>query len=86
LPFQAAISLAGSGRHGLPLRAVVTASGAVRPWDAAESRLLRIRHHRASVWVCHYPETAWCRLAALAPRSEMLFVQSAAGSRVNFQT
>jgi hypothetical protein len=24
-------------------------------------------------WVCQYPETAWCRLAALAPRSLMLF-------------
>ena len=38
LRFQAAISMAGSGSHGLPLRAVVTASSAVRPWDAAESR------------------------------------------------
>jgi hypothetical protein len=38
LAVQAAISMAGSGSHGLPLRAVVTASSAVRPWDAAESR------------------------------------------------
>ena len=38
LRFQAAISMAGSGSHGLPLRAVVTALSAVRPWDAAESR------------------------------------------------
>jgi hypothetical protein len=33
-----------------------------------------MRHQRASVvWVCQYPETAWCRLAALAPSSEVLF-------------
>ena len=38
LAVQAAVSMAGSGSHGLPLRAVVTASSAVRPWDAAESR------------------------------------------------
>jgi hypothetical protein len=44
-------------------------------------------HQRASVvWVCQYPETAWWRLAALAPRSETLFVHSTAGSVVNSQT
>ena len=46
-----------------------------------------MRHQRASVvWVCQYPETAWCRLAALAPRSETLLVQSTEGSRVNSYT
>jgi hypothetical protein len=38
LAVQAAVSMAGSGSHGLPLRAMVTASSAVRPRDAAESR------------------------------------------------
>ena len=43
-----------------------------------------MRHHRARVaGVCPYPETAWCRLAALAPRSETLFVHSTAGLPVN---
>ena len=32
------VQMAGSGSQGLPLRAEVTASSAVRPWDAAESR------------------------------------------------
>lgn len=66
--------------HGLPARAAVMASRAVMPWAAAESRYLRLRHQRARVaWMCRYPEMAWCRLAALAPCSETLFVQSTAG-------
>ena len=32
---------------------------------------------------CQYPETAWCLLAALAPRSLTLLVQLTANSRVN---
>ena len=36
--------------------------------------------------VCRHPETTWYRLAALAPCSETLFVQSTAGSLVNSQT
>ena len=36
-----------------------------------------MRHHRARVLgVCQYPETAWCRLAALTACSEPLFVHS----------
>jgi [ribosomal protein S5]-alanine N-acetyltransferase len=38
LRFQAAAGTAGSGSHGLPVRAAVTASRAVRPCAAAESR------------------------------------------------
>ena len=38
LRFQAAAAMAGSGSHGLPLRAAVMASRAVRPWAVAESR------------------------------------------------
>jgi hypothetical protein len=48
---------------------------------------LGLRHQRARVaWVCQYPETAWCRLAALAPCSETLFARSTAGSLVNSHT
>src|SRR6266851_1681300 len=38
LRFQAGAGTAGSGSHGLPARAALTASRAVRPWAVAESR------------------------------------------------
>jgi hypothetical protein len=53
-PFTGSVSwcqlAAGSGgSQGLPAMALLMASSAVMPWAAAESRWLRIRHHRARV-------------------------------------
>src|SRR5262249_32895728 len=80
--------MAGSGgSQGFSAMASRMASRAVVPWAAAEARELRIRHPRARVASeCQEPDTAWWRLAGLAPGSETLFVQSTAKSRVNRKT